>query len=740
MRYRLLFTGLLCAALTGLTGGAGILSLRLIHGKIQDSTGHIRNNMAEQNTKMNQVISLRSLVQSIDSAEDFQDLSTIDRSLAQLRNQWTLATQGQTQDVMIRVGELQRLKADQVRACYDLEVLKEAHYAGLDEIRSQVLLISDNAEFDSTLAIDEAFSSIRNDFDEMLLSTDNAFSSTKAATMLHTFCYEIDAKVKEAYLSSDKAFISYLKDEIKTLLTNTNLVLEKIPENEDLALIRRKLGSLASTLDSMFEERIRSLGEPGPESPAASSLETYRTKISDSIGVIRDLASQTLDDTEFDGAMNLETAMSGIRTDLENMTRLMGEELQTIKTALAVRYICTLLDARTKEALVLDDTEMLDYLKTEIQTLLINTQEQLERLPVSETSILIGRQVNSLETLTAKLFETKSRTIECNRQFIEEQIRINKQMEGIKNTMSNLARDVKAEAEETMFECSAAVSRWQSLEIILVCGSFLLAVIIGAMVSASVTRQLQKLNNGIKIAGEGDLNHKVDTGISDEIGDLSRTFDGMTRKLSAREYALRESEQRFRKLFELSNDGIIIHTCDQEIIQVNKRMAEMIGYDIDYFMGKNVLDLHVSEERDRAATLFNDSDPSRMRRFESRYTKSNGEVITVDIRSSLIDENEGVIQSIVRDITQEKRSEEEFKQQMNEVSEANRHLEVLVANTTDREKKMVALKREINDLLERMGQAPPYEAPEKVDELLSQGGSMAAFQADSLDRAGKRSA
>jgi len=713
--------GLACAVLTGLTGGVGYLSMRFIYGKIQASTDHIRDNMAEQNHKMNQTISLRSLIQAIADAETFQDLILSERKLSQLQKKWTMASQVQAKNILTRVAELQHLKLSHLHACGDLEDLKKAHGTTLEEIRCKALNISDNTEFESTLAIESAFDSINVDITRMLASNDSVFTSTKAASNLHTFCYEIDVKIKEAYLTTDTAYIAYIKQEIATLLANVNSTMNSLPDNPSMTKIRNNIESLGMNIDAMFEGRIRSLNDEDPVSAASMMMEGDEADIGNIIDMIKTLASQTQDDTEFDGAMELEASMNGIRNGIGKMTKMMGIELHTIKTALTVRYICTQLDSKTKEALAMNEEAVLNFLKTEIITLIINANEVLERLPTNETTTSIALKITELESLITRLFESKHHTLACKADFKEVRSQINAQMDIIENTMIDLAGEVKTNAEQTMQECSGWVNQWQSLEIILVCGAFLLAVVISALVSTSVTKQLQKLYQGIKIAGEGDLKHKVDTGTVDEIGDLSRAFDGMTVKLATRENAFRESEQKFRKLFELSNDGIIIHGRNQKIIQVNKRMVEMIGFEKEYFAGKQIFDLHLHEERERVEAYFNDSDPMQRRQFDSKFIKSNGETIIVDIRSSLIDPKEGVFQSIVRDVTQQKRGEEDLKEHMEEVSEANKHLEVLVSNTTDRERKMVELKREINDLLVSHGQLPRYEAPEQVDELLSQG-------------------
>jgi PAS domain-containing protein len=70
-----------------------------------------------------------------------------------------------------------------------------------------------------------------------------------------------------------------------------------------------------------------------------------------------------------------------------------------------------------------------------------------------------------------------------------------------------------------------------------------------------------------------------------------------------------------------------------------------------------------------------------------------------------------------QDITDRKRAEEELQRRIEEVSEAKRRLEVMVASMTDREKRMVDLKTEVNDLLQALGRELRYAVPQQVAQL-----------------------
>ncbi len=62
-------------------------------------------------------------------------------------------------------------------------------------------------------------------------------------------------------------------------------------------------------------------------------------------------------------------------------------------------------------------------------------------------------------------------------------------------------------------------------------------------------------------------------------------------------------------------------------------------------------------------------------------------------------------------------AEQELKHRIHQVSESKHHLEILVSNTTEREKRMIELKQEVNDLLQEAGHELRYEAPREVAAL-----------------------
>ncbi len=133
-----------------------------------------------------------------------------------------------------------------------------------------------------------------------------------------------------------------------------------------------------------------------------------------------------------------------------------------------------------------------------------------------------------------------------------------------------------------------------SFLIILILLSFLISGRLQKLISdpilrlAKTTREISELE---------DYSVKVKTKSNDEIGALYDSFNMMLDQIHQRDIqrnqvlrALRESEERYRKVIELSPNAILLHR-DGEIIYVNRRAVELSGYSKkEELIGKDVFE------------------------------------------------------------------------------------------------------------------------------------------------------
>ena len=131
------------------------------------------------------------------------------------------------------------------------------------------------------------------------------------------------------------------------------------------------------------------------------------------------------------------------------------------------------------------------------------------------------------------------------------------------------------------------------------------------------------------------------------------------------EQALRESEERYRRLVEMSPDGIAVHDGGR-VVFVNPRLVGMLGYSsADEIVGKPVMGFvhpdSLSLVRDRIARVT--AERSTQPLVEERFLRADGSAIDVEVVSiPLTFEGRSAAQVVVRDVTGRRQLEDKLLQ------------------------------------------------------------------------------
>ena len=147
--------------------------------------------------------------------------------------------------------------------------------------------------------------------------------------------------------------------------------------------------------------------------------------------------------------------------------------------------------------------------------------------------------------------------------------------------------------------------------------------IVAFTLAQSISRPINILTKGAGIIGSGNLEHRVGTAHKDEIGQLSRAFDRMTRDLKTTiasrdelnreiaerkmaEEALRESEERFKAIAETTPVNIsVVGIPDEKLLYVNPTFEKTLGYEKSGLIGKGTPDFYWNtEDRERVLDVL----------------------------------------------------------------------------------------------------------------------------------------
>ena len=133
------------------------------------------------------------------------------------------------------------------------------------------------------------------------------------------------------------------------------------------------------------------------------------------------------------------------------------------------------------------------------------------------------------------------------------------------------------------------------------------------------------------------------------------------------EHALRESEERFHKIFDEGLTGMVLTSSDMGVFAANAAFCRMLGYNADEMTSKTFLDVthpeHREQDRKNVEKLWRGEIPQY--RTEKRYIAKNGVIRWGNLSTSLIRGHDGKPQyalAMVEDVTDRKQAEEELRE------------------------------------------------------------------------------
>jgi len=238
-------------------------------------------------------------------------------------------------------------------------------------------------------------------------------------------------------------------------------------------------------------------------------------------------------------------------------------------------------------------------------------------------------------------------------------------------------------------------------------GLIVLLGIIGSLfLSRSISRPIIDLADAAKTISAGNWDHHVTIKSNDEVGLLSHFFDRMLQSLKRGEEALKQSEERYRDIFENVSDFIYIHDLEGNFTETNLAWKREYGFSKDDLANLNVRDLLP----ERYKHLFEDylkrvKEHGKDEGLMKVVTKDGSERI-VEYRNSLVHDSTAPIgvRGSARDITEAKRAEEKLK-------EYSQNLEKMV------EERTAELKKAITDLQNTQSQLLQSEKMASIGQL-----------------------
>ena len=163
------------------------------------------------------------------------------------------------------------------------------------------------------------------------------------------------------------------------------------------------------------------------------------------------------------------------------------------------------------------------------------------------------------------------------------------------------------------------------------------------------------LNNNVSILKEKSKDYNIIVGTVIDVTELHETS-----------IALKHSEEKYRLLFEESNNGILILYLDDKdsfIVDTNTQGVIMFGYPEKEIIGKKLEDIsfYNNELDEQIENIYKELKTENKIELEWNFIKANGESFFAEVSFiSVVLDTEKVAQIVIKDISERKRYEQEI--------------------------------------------------------------------------------
>ena len=269
------------------------------------------------------------------------------------------------------------------------------------------------------------------------------------------------------------------------------------------------------------------------------------------------------------------------------------------------------------------------------------------------------------------------------------------------------------EAYEPLRQVAQTALKW----VFIVLG---VALLVSFLLTRKLALPIKQLAKEMGEVAQGNLNVYIEPSAKDELGVLTRSFNKMIQDLKRSQEALREAEEKYRRIFEDSKDMLYMVSADGKVIEVNQAGADLLGYGSkEEIMQGDAREVFLHPE-DPKRIVERVGEEGFVKDLEVKLKKKDGAPVDVLLTANARRDDSGKIVSYegtIKDISDRKKMEEELVQRTREL-EALNEMGALINQTLDIDKVLpIALEKAVHLTGYEMGGVHLANEEERTFEL-----------------------
>jgi len=200
-------------------------------------------------------------------------------------------------------------------------------------------------------------------------------------------------------------------------------------------------------------------------------------------------------------------------------------------------------------------------------------------------------------------------------------------------------------------------------------------------IKGTILKRIELLGETVKkLSSERNQSSRLPlSGENDELTELAGSINAMLDSIEIAENATRDSEERYRVLFERAPDSIFIIGLDGEetgkIISANRAAAEQHGYTIDELCNMSIFDVNIDVNSENTAALINRISNGEWITKDVWHRKKNTSQFPMEVHAGMVKiQGRSYILAFDRDITSRKLAEESDRMYLGRIRQLNAEL------------------------------------------------------------------